>query len=61
MVEIILCAWQEQQKDKEACNIGKKVIEAVALLSKLNRANSKDKKESRGYGDQSPNELQDQV
>lgn len=48
-------------KRQECLIIGRKVIEAMALLSVLNRAGSKDQNENRSSSDQSLNEIQDQV
>lgn len=48
--------------ERQVCDIRKKVIEAVALLSVLYRAGSKGQNESRGSRDQSLiNEMQGQV
>lgn len=48
--------------ERQVCDIRKKVIEAVALLSVLYRAGIKGQNESRGSRDQSLiNEMQSQV
>lgn len=52
LVQIQNFVCQEQQKDKEVFDIRKKVIGAVTVLSKQNRADSEDQNESRNSRDQ---------